>query len=60
MTDLKYFKRVKAPDEELGTRVIQVKTDDIRPNRAQPRAEFEQNSIKLRFLKFVITTSKPT
>lgn len=45
MTDLKYFKRVKAPDEELGTRVIQVKTDDIRPNRAQPRAEFEQNSI---------------
>ena len=45
MTELKYFKRTKCPEEELGTRVIQVKTDDIRPNRAQPRAEFEQNSI---------------
>lgn len=45
MTELKYFRKTKNPEEELGTRVIQVKTDDIRPNRAQPRAEFEQNSI---------------
>ncbi len=45
MTDLKYFRRQKSVDEELGVRVIQIKTDDIRPNRAQPRAEFEQNSI---------------
>ena len=45
MTELKYFRKTKNPEEELGARVIQVKTDDIRPNRAQPRAEFEQNSI---------------
>ncbi len=45
MTELKYFRKQKNPEEELGTRVIQIKTDDIRPNRAQPRAEFEQNSI---------------
>ncbi|MBQ9086673.1 MAG: ParB/RepB/Spo0J family partition protein [Clostridia bacterium] len=45
MTELKYFKRSKGQDEEIGTRVIQIKTDNIRPNRAQPRAEFDQNSI---------------
>ena len=46
MAELKYFKKAKNVEEEtLGARVIQVKTDDIRPNRAQPRAEFEQNSI---------------
>ena len=45
MTDLKYFKKTKTNEEELGTQVVQLKTDDIRPNRAQPRAEFEQNSI---------------
>lgn len=45
MTELKVFRKQKNPEEELGTRVIQIKTDDIRPNRAQPRAEFEQNSI---------------
>ena len=46
MTDLKYFRRQKAEsEEELTTRVVQIKTDDIRPNRAQPRAEFDQNSI---------------
>ncbi len=44
MTDLKYFKR-KTIEEELGKKVLQIKTDDIRPNRAQPRAEFDQNSI---------------
>lgn len=44
MTELKYFKKVKNEDE-LSGQVLQIKTDDIRPNRAQPRAEFEQNSI---------------
>lgn len=44
MTDLKYFKR-KANEDELSRRILQIKTDDIRPNRAQPRAEFDQNSI---------------
>ena len=45
MTEIKYFKKPKNTDEDLGGRVLQIKTDDIRPNRAQPRAEFEQNSI---------------
>jgi len=45
MTDLKVFKKTKSDAEQLGTPVVQIKTDDIRPNRAQPRAEFEQNSI---------------
>lgn len=44
MTELKYFKKAKN-EEELSSQVLQIKTDDIRPNRAQPRAEFEQNSI---------------
>jgi len=44
MTEIKYFKKAKT-EEESGKRVLQIKTDDIRPNRAQPRAEFEQNSI---------------
>lgn len=45
MTEIKYFKKPKSVGEESGGRVLQIKTDDIRPNRAQPRAEFEQNSI---------------
>ncbi len=45
MTELKYFKKQRQPNEELGVRVVQIKTDDIRANRAQPRAEFDQNSI---------------
>lgn len=45
MTDIKYFKKTKNAEEELGKRVLQIKTDDIRPNRAQPRAEFEENAI---------------
>ena len=44
MTEIKYFKKPKT-DEEAGKRVLQIKTDDIRPNRAQPRAEFEQNAL---------------
>ena len=45
MTELRYFKRGKTGDEEIGSKVLQIKTDSIRPNRAQPRAEFDQNSI---------------
>lgn len=45
MTETKCFKKAKAAEESSGTRVVQIKTDDIRPNRAQPRAEFDQNSL---------------
>ena len=46
MTDLKCFRRQKQDTvEEMSARVVQIKTDDIRPNRAQPRAEFDQNAI---------------
>ena len=45
MTELKYFKRGKASEEEIGAKVLQIKTDSIRPNRAQPRAEFDQNAL---------------
>ena len=46
MTDLKYFRRQKQElPEEISAQIVQIKTDDIRPNRAQPRAEFDQNAI---------------
>lgn len=45
MTELKVFKKAKTEAEQPGAPILQIKTDDIRPNRAQPRAEFEQNSI---------------
>ncbi|MBQ8330964.1 MAG: ParB/RepB/Spo0J family partition protein [Clostridia bacterium] len=45
MTELRYFKKLKPSEEEPCDRVVQVKTDDIRPNRAQPRADFDQNAI---------------
>ena len=45
MTELKYFKRSKFADESVISAVLQIKIDDIRPNRAQPRAEFDNNSI---------------
>lgn len=45
MTDLKYFKRSKTAENELSEQVLQIKVDEIRPNRAQPRAVFDQNSI---------------
>ena len=44
MTEHKYFRRART-DEELFETVVQIKIDDIRPNRAQPRADFNQNSI---------------
>lgn len=45
MTELKYLKRTKSNEDGVGVQVVQIKTDDIRPNRAQPRADFEQNAI---------------
>ncbi len=45
MTELKYLKKAKASEEGMGVQVVQIKTDDIRPNRSQPRADFEQNAI---------------
>ena len=43
MTELKFFKpkgRISCESE-----IIQVKTEEIRPNRAQPRANFDQNAL---------------
>ena len=45
MTELRYFKRNKTAEEKTSMAVLQIKIDDIRPNRAQPRAEFDNNSI---------------
>ncbi len=46
MTDFKYFKRNRAAEEyPISSHVLQIKVDDIRPNRAQPRADFDNNSI---------------
>lgn len=45
MTELKYFKKQKQSDETVSNQVIELKVDQIRPNRAQPRASFDQNSI---------------
>lgn len=44
MTETKCFKKAKTA-EEPGTRVVQIKADDIRPNQSQPRAEFDQNAL---------------
>lgn len=45
MTELKCFKRNRTLDESVYSSVLQIKIDEIRPNRAQPRAEFDNNSI---------------
>ena len=45
MTDIKCFKKQKIFEHGGYSTVMQVKIDDIRPNRAQPRAEFDNNSI---------------
>ena len=45
MNELKYFKRSRQSEDELFETVVQLKIDDIRPNRAQPRSDFNQNSI---------------
>lgn len=46
MSDFKYFRRNKIVEEyPISTHVLQIKVDDIRPNRAQPRSDFDNNSI---------------
>lgn len=45
MSDNRSFKKQRQNDSELSDRVLQINVDDIRPNRAQPRAYFDQNSI---------------
>ncbi len=45
MTDQKHPKRSKNPEETAISAVLQIKTDEIKPNRAQPRADFDNNSI---------------
>jgi len=44
--EVKYFKKNRYFEEHpVSSHVIQIKVDDIRPNRAQPRADFDNNSI---------------
>ena len=45
MTELRILKRHKSNNEVQFASVLQIKLDEIRPNRAQPRAEFDNNSI---------------
>ena len=45
MTDLKYFRRRNIEEYPVSSHVLQIKTDDIRANPAQPRADFDNNSI---------------
>ena len=44
--EVRYFKKNRSVEEyPISSHVIQVRVDDIRPNRAQPRADFDNNSI---------------
>ena len=47
MTEFKYFKKnmQKQEENELSERIIQIPADSIRPNRSQPRANFDNNSM---------------
>ena len=46
MTDLKHFKRSRTDAERsFPSEIFQIRTDSIRPNRAQPRADFDNNAI---------------
>ncbi|MBO5845761.1 MAG: ParB/RepB/Spo0J family partition protein [Clostridia bacterium] len=46
MAEFKYFKRNRSVEEyPMSSHVLQIKVDDIRPNRSQPRADFDNNSI---------------
>lgn len=45
MTDLKHFRRRNTLEYPISSQVLQIKTDDIRANPAQPRADFDNNSI---------------
>ena len=46
MNELKCLKKSRnIPSEQVSDNVLQIRTDDIRANRAQPRSNFNQNSI---------------
>ena len=45
MTDQKQPKKSKSTEDTTPSAVLQLKTDEIKPNRAQPRADFDNNSI---------------
>ena len=45
MTDLRCPKRSKSAEETAISAILQIKVDQIKPNRAQPRGEFDNNSI---------------
>lgn len=45
MTDIKTIKRNKLLNSNISSAVVQIKIEKIRPNRAQPRIEFDNNSI---------------
>ena len=47
MTDQthKPTKRSKVAEETVSSAILQIKIDQIKPNRAQPRADFDNNSI---------------
>lgn len=45
MTDQKQPKKNKSAEDTTPSAVLQLKTDEIKPNRAQPRADFDNNSI---------------
>ena len=46
MTELRYYKRNRLVEEHpITSHVLQVKVDEIRPNRAQPRADFDNNAM---------------
>ena len=45
MTDQKQPKKSKSTEDMAPSAVLQLKTDEIKPNRAQPRADFDNNSI---------------
>lgn len=45
MTDIKTIKRNKFLNNSISSAVVQIKIEQIRPNRAQPRIEFDNNSI---------------
>lgn len=44
MNELKFSKKQKL-DEAFPSEIYQIRTDSIRPNRAQPRATFDNNAI---------------
>lgn len=46
MTDFRQSRRAKTEGERgVAAEIFQLRTDSIRPNRAQPRAEFDNNAI---------------